>query len=615
MVRFGPETQPSRMKRKYWLTTQSGRSMVAGMTPRMRCSIAALVTTLFPLALAAQPSVPSPSPARSESAELSAESIPLVYAVEHTGGDFAAPPLPTLEQLPTVRPLTDPFEWSDGSGRSTAFSDWKRRRAEIKAEIEHYEIGPKPRRPNKITASFSEGTLTVDVTENGETLTLTSPVTLPSGEGPFPAVIGIGRGSGSLPSDIFSSRNIARIAYNFGQVMAHTQTRGNEPINRLYPGLTHMGAYSAWSWGVSRLIDGLELVQDDLPIDLEHLAVTGCSFAGKMALFAGAFDERIALTIAQEPGGGGAAAWRVSETLGNVEKLGATSHAWFMESMFQFSGGNVSKLPMDHHELLAMVAPRALLVLGNPDYQWLAEESGYISCRAAHEVWKTLGIPDRFGFSIVAGHPHCRLPDSQRPEVEAFVDKFLLGNATANTAVTTHPYPSTDYGRWIRWWGESEPVFPGADDAYTITLEPECATVGTNWKVATDSLASNGSYTTPKPGTQSLEDAPTGAANQVTIPLSLEKDGDFTLFARLDCPTPDDDSCWVKFDDGEFTQRNGLGTRGWQWITLGNFALKAGPHNLTIGLREDGLKLDKVCLSTFFFAPDGMGPRAQNGCP
>ncbi len=120
-----------------------------------------------------------------------------------------------------------------------------------------------------------------------------------------------------------------------------------------------MGAYSAWSWGVSRLIDGLELVQNDLPIDLKRLAVTGCSFAGKMALFAGAFDERIALTIAQEPGGGGAAAWRVSETLGKVETLGATSHAWFMEDMFQFSGKNVAKLPMDHQCWRERKMPRA----------------------------------------------------------------------------------------------------------------------------------------------------------------------------------------------------------------------------------------------------------------
>ncbi|EDY84137.1 hypothetical protein VDG1235_3767 [Verrucomicrobiia bacterium DG1235] len=386
---------------------------------------------------------------------------PLVYASENTGADYPLPVLPELADLPVVEPLTDPFEWSDGSGRSIEFADWSRRRAEIKAEIENYEIGPKPDRPSDITASYTDGILTVNITENEETLTLTSEIILPTGDGPFPAIIGIGAGTGSLPSDIFSSRDIAQITFNFGQVMAHTQSRGNEPINRLYPDLTYMGAYAAWPWGISRLIDGLELVQEDLPIDLEHLAVSGCSFAGKMALFAGAFDERIALTIAQESGGGGAAAWRVSETLGNVETLGATNFQWFKTSMRSFAGSNVSKLPMDHHELMAMVAPRALLVLGNPDFVWLADESGYVSCRAAHRVWENFGIGDRFGFSIVDGHGHCALPNSQRPEVEAFVEKFLLDIEEADTDVTIHPYETVDYGRWTEWWGTEDPVFPG----------------------------------------------------------------------------------------------------------------------------------------------------------
>ena len=543
-----------------------------------------------------------------------ADAIPFVYTEEHTGAEFPEPPLPTRDELPTVRPLTDPFAWSDGSGRSTDFSDWKRRRAEIKAEMEHYEIGQKPPRPKDLTASYADGVLTVYVTVNGETLTLTSNITLPEGDGPFPAVIGIGRGNGSLPADIFSSRNIAQIAYNFGQVMAHTQTRGEEPINRLYPDLVHMGAYSAWSWGVSRLIDGLELVQDELPIDLRHLAITGCSFAGKMALFAGAFDERIALTIAQEPGGGGAAAWRFSETMGNVEKLGATSHAWFMESMFQFSGGNVSKLPMDHHELMAMVAPRALLILGNTDYQWLAEESGYVSSRAAEKVWQTLGIPERFGCSIVGGHPHCRLPDSQKPEVEAFVDKFLLGKSGTKTEVMTHPFESTDYQQWIGWWGTGDPTFPGSESAYTTTLEAECATVGSNWDIVSDPQTSGGRHVTPKVGLASVQNAPTGNEDHVTIPFTLDQGGHFTVFARLHCPTADDDSMWIKMDDGDFIQRNGLGTSGWQWITLEKFQLEPGPHTLTIGFREDGVGLDKIALSTFFFAPEGLGPEAANLC-
>ena len=185
-------------------------------------------------------------------------------------------------------------------------------------EIQHYEIGIKPMRPKNIKAEYENDTLTVKITVNGETLTLTSNIILPEGKGPFPAVIGIGRGSGSLPPDLFSTRNIVQIPFNFAQVMAWQQKRGSEPINKLYPELVHMGAYSAWSWGVSRLIDGLELVAEKLPVDLNYIGITGCSFAGKMALYAGAFDERIALTIAQESGGGGAAAWRVSETLGNV---------------------------------------------------------------------------------------------------------------------------------------------------------------------------------------------------------------------------------------------------------------------------------------------------------
>ncbi len=385
---------------------------------------------------------------------------PLVYASEHGGADHPDPPLPDLDELPLVPPLPDPFEWSDGSGRSTDFADWPRRRAEIHREIEHYEIGRKPGPPDELRAKFDDGVLEVSIEVGGESLVLRSKVALPEGDGPFPALIGIGSGTGSLPPELIVERRIARIAFDFQQVMSHTQKRGREPINRLYPELEHIGAYSAWSWGISRLIDGLEQLGDELPVDRSRLALSGCSFAGKMALFGGAFDERIALTIAQEPGGGGAAAWRVSETLGEVETLGRTSRAWFRESMFRFAGGNVARLPHDHHELMAMVAPRALLVLGNTDYQWLAEESGYVSCRAAARVWQAFGVPERFGFSIVGGHPHCQVPESQRAEVAAFLDRFLLGDESADTRVARHPFGEVDHERWTRWWGSGKPVLP-----------------------------------------------------------------------------------------------------------------------------------------------------------
>jgi len=338
------------------------------------CTLRPIVAVLLAAALAASCS--------------SDKEIPLVFDQENTASSYPAPDMPGINELPVVETLPDPFMFSDGKRKVEKYSQWERRRAEIMAELQHYEIGYKPETPRKcVKARMSGDTLIVDVTVNGETLTIHSVIKYPEGDGPFPAIIGIGMGAGSLPPQIFQERNIAMISFPFWEVMQHTQKRGEEPLNRLYPDNLEMGNYAGWPWGVSRLIDGLEIVGEESRIDLKHLAISGCSFAGKMALWSGAFDERIALTIAQEPGGGGAAAWRVSETLGHVETLGNTNFAWFKESMRQYSNENVNRLPMDHHELCALVAPRALLVFGNPDYEWLADEAGYVSCVAARKVW------------------------------------------------------------------------------------------------------------------------------------------------------------------------------------------------------------------------------------
>ncbi len=562
---------------------------------------------------------------------LPGQEIPLVYNVEHTGVDCQAPPLPGFSNLPVIEPLTDPFEWSDRSGRDTTFESWTCRRSEIKAEIEHYEIGLKPDRPDSITAKYANGTLTVNVTVNSKTLTLTSQVLLPEGEGPFPAVIGMvwipGFGStGGLPADIFSDRGIATIEFVHDQVTTYANqfTGGSpslaDPYFQLYPdqNLTNSGQYSAWAWGVSRLIDGLELVQESLPIDLKHLAVTGCSYAGKMALFSGAFDERIALTIAQESGGGGAPAWRVSETLGNVERLHSTDHNWFRESMFQFGHSNVKKLPHDHHELMAMCAPRALLVTGNTDYEWLANPSCYVSARAAHEVYKTFGIECRFGFYVDGGHGHCSIPNSQRPAIEAFVDRFMLGDTTANTNVTVHPYDYIDYSRWFAWWGTDNPVFPEdnpADASLEIMyFEPECATVGSNWNILDDPDASNEKYVTVRPELESISEAPSSPEDHIYITFTADTNTTYHVYARANCPTGDDDSFWIKIDDGSFVMYNSLSTSGWGWVRLSSAILTAGEHTLSIGYRENGALLDKICISTETTLPEGLGEDAENLC-
>lgn len=357
--------------------------------------------------------------------------LPLHYQVENTGAAFAKPAMPEASQLPVIKDLPDPLTGVNG------FSDWARRRSEIAALIQHYGIGEKPAvKKENIKARMSGDTLIVDVTMNGQTLTLTSEIRYPkTGKAPYPLMIG--SSMIALPRQLFEDRPIATMNFHEKQVNDYGQwgkhhERGEHNFDRLYPDLKDNGAYSEWAWGFSRLIDGLELLGPEITkIDTKHIGVTGCSYAGKMALYCGAFDERVALTIAQEPGGGGAAAWRYSHLQDSVENLDKTDYHWFLESQLtNFHGDSVYQLPYDQHELCALVCPRALLLLGNPDYKWLADDAMLVSAKAAKKVWERFGIADRMGWSIVGGHGHCQLPECQWPEVLAFIDKSLLGKDT-----------------------------------------------------------------------------------------------------------------------------------------------------------------------------------------
>ena len=142
---------------------------------------------------------------------------------------------------------------------------------------------------------------------NGQTLTLRSTIHYPK-TGKAPYALMIGTSMLSLPKPLFENRPIAIMTFHEAQVNDYSQwrphhDRGEHAFDRLYPELTANGAYSEWAWGLSRLIDGLQLLGPEVTkIDTRHIGVSGCSYAGKMALFCGAFDERIALTIAQEHG-------------------------------------------------------------------------------------------------------------------------------------------------------------------------------------------------------------------------------------------------------------------------------------------------------------------------
>lgn len=85
-----------------------------------------------------------------------------------------------------------------------------------------------------------------------------------------------------------------------------------------------------------------------------------------------------------------------------------------------------------------MIAPRAVVALGNRDYVWLGDESGYKSSLAAKEVWKSLGVEANIGLDFTTGHPHCTAAQSQVNTVNTFVNKFLK-NQDVDTNINIAP--------------------------------------------------------------------------------------------------------------------------------------------------------------------------------
>ncbi|WP_339897918.1 dockerin-like protein [uncultured Gilvimarinus sp.] len=359
-------------------------------------------------------------------------------------------------ELPDIATLPDPFMALSGD-RISSKRQWRCQRQQLYWQVQHYESGIKPPKPELVSGRVKNNSVAVTVRHNHTEVSFNAALTLPSrGEPPYPAIIGIG--ASSLNNEYLARAGVAVINFNNNQVGAQSgsDSRGTGLFYDVYGSDHSASSMTAWAWGVSRLIDVLEDSGEGL-IDASRVGVTGCSRNGKGALLAGALDQRIALTIAQESGAGGAVSWRVAQALAdkgnNIQTLGhaAGEQPWFRESFgATFADRHVTRLPFDHHQLMGMVAPRGLLVLDN-DIDWLGPRAAYVATAAAKEIYRALGVPENIAYSENGAHAHCQLPAHQQEVLAVYVERFLLDEPGNTEVMRSSKAKPEDVTPWINW--------------------------------------------------------------------------------------------------------------------------------------------------------------------
>ncbi len=200
------------------------------------------------------------------------------------------------------------------------------------------------------------------------------------------------RGSSSFrwPIELITSRGYALVTFGRESFLVDAKEPDYDAgVFSLFP-KDHepqdWGMVAAWAWSVSRVIDYLET---DSAIDASLIAVKGTSRLGRMALWAGATDERIGLTIVNVSGKGGTSLLKRHFGLPSDEAIQAKSHR-YCDNLQQYVG-KIVEMPFDTHFSLSLVAPRPLYVSHAEEDVKADIRGAYLALKAASPVYELLG--------------------------------------------------------------------------------------------------------------------------------------------------------------------------------------------------------------------------------
>jgi hypothetical protein len=151
------------------------------------------------------------------------------------------------------------------------------------------------------------------------------------------------------------------------------------------------GTIAAWAWGMSRVEDYFETDKD---VDAKRVVIHGVSRLGKTVMWAGASDQRFAAVIASCSGEGGAALSRrdYGETIAHL--MAPTRYPYQFAANYAKYGGFPDTAPMDANLLVALIAPRPLLLQTGSTDNWSDPKGEFLAAVAAGPVYKLLGKQD-----------------------------------------------------------------------------------------------------------------------------------------------------------------------------------------------------------------------------